>query len=1363
MRREWRNVLAISILFQWGTSAAIAQLQTPTEAIGSGDEVVRLTIELNWTMPQKGSVLPGEGINSGAAGADSDLVLELTAGWIIDAIAWAPEGSGTGAAPAPASSGQGPGPNGSWRLGKDREGRVRVRLEAPLEAGLVVRCGDQLVNVPLVAVLERPQHTPPQSRLTVSVERLAWDSLAVDLGDPGRDGVVAPGTVVPVSIGFNILSPESMEVAVRTTAVIRPLRGGDALWRSESREREIIPANRREPPTKTLSLRAPETEGTYVLEVRASWEQTGSREGSRLGRLIRRRKPAAVMNSAVRRVVLTVLDPHTRPAAAVVREARGREAEVDAIDLARARSYRPLATGRSPPAGPGQCAWAVPPEALIEPSRRDRLRGWIMRTGAEAAKLDPADPSGLAWTAVGLKVAHPERPHRLTLKIRGGEPSALGVALIEPGAGPGSQPRVVLDACASGPPILPDGPSAAFTWIVWPAAAEIVLVLVNRGPDADVRLGNVTLTELDDLPLASTQPEPRVPAGRGLGLHLSGPHALDPFGGGPGSRDALVTALNLVTYLGYCRATAVVLPEDMADRSIRRSLESQADEDPTGPDRLDIVRRVLARNGYSMWLELEFDGTDALPGLPAVDSAEALRRGLVRVDPQGRADGPAYHPLHPEVREAMKRRVTRALTSHRNGLNGSGKTTSGLVIRLGSGPTLLGTPDTGMDDGTFALFVRETFSPDTARTIPGLGNTDADRFAVRSRYLAGVGRMPWLTWRVRAVAALYTELAEAAQAASPGSILAVVTPGLDGGPAGNEARRVDRAGLAPSQAWRSVGLDLQAWPSGPFAPRVLRGAALSTDALAHDLATSSDLDRLVAARAHRGLFLTIDGGPPPPTRPGTASPSQDTPVEPSSTSPFSRRIYINDAPWPSRAALDASARSTNPRSSGQSVWLTALPLGDGPAAAEPLGHALAALDAQWVFLAGKAVAGQEERVRRFAGVLRALPAWATVPKRVGADPDPRPFGIAVREMSDDAQTFLEIANDSPYPIRLAGLLDVPASAPIDDLGRGLRLSPVPEAGGRNLVLDVLPFGVAAIRVGAPHVTLSRVTPYPSEAVLADMQARFNELTAQLARLNHGLGAIAAEPANPGFEPEAITDSSLPHGRSAEPSGSAGPPTSVDAVRVPSGWNVECNTTSKAAITIDRENPHSGQGSLRLVAPAASASAVSDAFVPSTQSGLTIRACLRAAAAGAKVRVWIEGASDGHPYIRQTELTVGTEWEEHAVRASDIPAGGLDTARVRFELLAAGTLWIDDLRVLGESNSKSARLNAQRTLLAALQAYREQRYADFARLAGSHWIRESNVAANRLARATDVLPKADGPVKQPTDGSASALPSERKLR
>ncbi len=817
---------------------------------------------------------------------------------------------------------------------------------------------------------------------------------------------------------------------------------------------------------------------------------------------------------------------------------------------------------------------------------------------------------------------------------------------------------------------------------------------------------------------------------------------------GPGS--ALATARNLVKYMGYCGATAVVVPEEVSDRSRRQALDGQAEEDSTGPDRLDVLRRVLERQDCSLWLEVSFDGPSALPGLPPPDSEEAIRRGLVRLNGQGHAEGPTYHPLHPEVREAMKRRVVDALVRSRTAAGvRAAPTTTGLVIRLGPGPTLLGAPDTGIDDITYERFVRETFAAETARGIPGSGTHDPERFAVRLSYLAGVGRMPWLTWRSRAMAALYTELSAAAQEAAPGSVLAIVTPGLDGGPAGREARRVDLAGLAPSEAWRSVGLDLQGWPGSPSAPVLLRGVSLSADALAHDLATSPDLDAIVAGRSQRGVLLNIDGGAP--ERRPTAS---------------SQR--------PSAEVSGASAAERGPVPRGSTIWLSALPLGDGPEAEEPLGHALAALDAQWVFLSARAVAGHEERLRQFAAVYRALPARPVGPSGPSSDPHSLPFGVAIRQIGDVAQTYLEIANDSPYPVRLACLLEAPAAAAVEDLGRGLRLAPRPEPGGRNLVLDLLPFGISAIRIGAQGVRVASVTPYPSEAVLTSMQARSRELSALLARLNHGLAGGVGEPPNPGFEPDSsrtarpeiqsdpaepmppLPDEVVPTSKTA---GDAANPTAV-----PIGWRVEGGKpgpeAGAATVTIDQKDPHAGEGSLRLSSAAGSASALSDPFVPNALSSLTIQAFFRSAPADAVIRVWIEGESGGQPYVRRSELGVTTSWQGRAVRASDLPLGGLDSARLRFELMTPGVLWIDDLHILGDATSKSARLNAQRALLAALQAYREQRYADFARLAASHWVRQSGVSAYaRLARGPDAATRTG----RTPDAAASALSSDRKLR
>jgi len=276
-----------------------------------------------------------------------------------------------------------------------------------------------------------------------------------------------------------------------------------------------------------------------------------------------------------------------------------------------------------------------------------------------------------------------------------------------------------------------------------------------------------------------------------------------------------------------------------------------------------------------------------------------------------------------------------------------------------------------------------------------------------------------------------------------------------------------------------------------------------------------------------------------------------------------------------------------------------------------------------------------------------------------------------------------------------------------------------------------------------------------------MQARFNELAAQLARLNRGLADVAAEPANPGFEPDPASDSSqrvqvVTQGGALHQS--AAP---RDTPSIPGGWRLEGNQPGTCTLVIDRENPHAGEGSLRLASSVAPASVASETFVPKIQPSLMIQASFRASAAGAKVRIWIEGNSGGQPYVRRSELSVSTEWQTRAVRASDLPAAGLDSARLRFELLTPGTLWIDELHIPGETTSKSARLNAQHTLLAALQAYREQRYADFARLAGSHWIRESNtVATARLARSSDPPPSG---ATHSSNAGATALPSESKLR
>jgi hypothetical protein len=267
-----------------------------------------------------------------------------------------------------------------------------------------------------------------------------------------------------------------------------------------------------------------------------------------------------------------------------------------------------------------------------------------------------------------------------------------------------------------------------------------------------------------------------------------------------------------------------------------------------------------------------------------------------------------------------------------------------------------------------------------------------------------------------------------------------------------------------------------------------------------------------------------------------------------------------------------------------------------------------------------------------------------------------------------------------------------------------------------------------------------------------MEAQYRELSNQLARLNRGSGNGIGEPPNPGFEPE---PQGLVHPlyRPGDPAPAPAPA----AEQLPGGWKLEGEKA--CSIAIDASNPHSGQGSLKVTASVAPVSVSSGSFVPDSASSVMIQAYFRAEPQDSQVRLWIEGEVGGLPYLRRSEVKVSSAWELRAVRVVDLPAGGLDSARLRFEMLTPGTLWIDDVHVVGEVAPKAVRLNAQRTLLAALQAYRTQRYGEFARLAGSHWARHPGILAVSRQNRPAELSETSGSSRS----GPSALSPDRRVR
>ena len=162
----------------------------------------------------------------------------------------------------------GPGSNGTWRLGKESAGRVRVQVEAPLDATVVIRGGEQpQVAIPLVAILEKPQHTPPQSPFLVSIEAQAcpgihWPSAFVT---SPRTGSCHQGATFPLRWDITSsgpIPPRSRFGQRRFSARVGVAMNRDVMNPGIARwsQRTVL-----SPPTRIWSVQAPSPrEVTYL-------------------------------------------------------------------------------------------------------------------------------------------------------------------------------------------------------------------------------------------------------------------------------------------------------------------------------------------------------------------------------------------------------------------------------------------------------------------------------------------------------------------------------------------------------------------------------------------------------------------------------------------------------------------------------------------------------------------------------------------------------------------------------------------------------------------------------------------------------------------------------------------------------------------------------------------------------------------------------------------------------------------------------------------------------------------------------------------------------------------------------------------
>ncbi len=1023
-RRAW-GVLALIVL--WGLCARAAR---DPEGVDWNDRHVALTLDVDWLFAVED--------DPKWTGAE----IELSAGTIVDVIPVADDDNISAISPRNATP-----PARIRPLGSARKGRIRARIEAPMTSIVIVRGGGRSIPIPLLAILDAPRRSELGEPLQVTVSRPEWDAVNLRVeGGVGESGIVEPRSITRIQVGINLFSTLALEVPARLSLELKPIRGGEAVWRDE--RRGMIATNNvaGSQPSREFEIPAPALEGTYRLDMILSWDApVGEQEGvKRLGRLMRWWRGGVVTRTVGRRVTLAVVDPHEPEthAAAVDPAAPIAGEIVDFFDASAARGKlrRASITGKTVAADDEGLTWEIPEGVFANERRHERLRG-IWGRGGDPGRIDESQGSECGWVAYALKVKQPGKLHRLKLTIKEGRADSLGVLLLSPPT-PGDRGRVILEASASARPEGAEGvvASTGFAWFIWPEIAEPILVVMNRGASF-VRLGAVELEEIDDPPLASVSRVADGSAERALGLRLSDRRDWDRFGGcvEGGLEDVVTTANRLADYAGLCGASLVVLPRPGARRGDRTALDRGFDEDALRPDRIAVATRILDRRKITYWIEMNFDHLTSAPA--AVDSAEAKRDSAARLDRAGEVFPNARRPLSEVVEKEMIRTVGEFVASRR-GRKGFG----GILVRLGTEGTLPGDAGVSIDDETYKHFFDEALDQSAVDAgAPPPISLAADRFAKRSAFCLGGGRDPWETWRSRRIGQLYAKLAAAAAAAAPGTVFAVVTPGADDGAAGIEARKFDREGSSTRSAWRSIGLDPTQWPKNERSLILLRGMSVCSKGLRRDLSIDSELDAEVASYPRRGVLIGIDH----------------------LTSTFERR-----------------ERSRSAR--------LVAPFADGSTCDELTAHAIAALDSRWVITGLAAAAGREDSLRRFAGLIRSIPP----PLETPAAP-PLRFGVACRALEANHQTYLSFANDTPYEGRVFLSISAAAGAVVEPGPSWPEIAGFKRIEAERFVVELPPRGVASPRFKATGLKVAVLSTSATEASLKIAKARADLLSARL--------------------------------------------------------------------------------------------------------------------------------------------------------------------------------------------------------------------------------------------------------------------------
>jgi len=773
-----------------------------------------------------------------------------------------------------------------------------------------------------------------------------------------------------------------------------------------------------------------------------------------------------------------------------------------------------------------------------------------------------------------------------------------------------------------------------------------------------------------------------------------------------GSR--LVEQLRHVGYNGLMIAVAAdgsgIYPSELLEPTPRydTGMFLAAGSDPVRKDVVEMLLRMFDREGLQLIPMVEF--ASPLPELEAIrrqgdDRQQSVEwigpdgRTWCQTNPTRRNLAPYYNVLQPQVQEAMLG-VVRELI----GRYARRPSFAGLAVGLSpDGYAQLPGSQWGMDDETIARFEN-----DTQVRIPARGPS---RFADRAQFLNGEHRQMWLQWRAIQLSRFYRTIHAELTAARPDARLYLAGAGMLSGPELESQLRPTLPRRATmSEAMLEVGIDARHYQSEPglvlLRPeRIAPTGNLNARAVDLEMQRTPDVDRYFQPLSVPGSLFFHE--------------------------PQEVRLESFDAQSPFRPSY---------------ALLVSQPIPSGGENRRRFVHSLATLDSQVLVDGGWLLPlGQEASLGDLVAVYRRLPAarFARVEEQSERDSPP----VTFRWAQHAGGTYLYAVNDSPIRVAAEVRVNAPSDCRLKELTGGRAVDPLRrDASGTSWRVELQPYDLVAVQFSTPGVTFAQPKVIFPAQVEAALKPRIDALGGRTASLRAGpvwLDVLE----NPGFERPPDKDNNM------------------------TGWFAL--RRMGAAIEPDASQRHGGKASARISSTGPVASLVSRPFEPPKSGRLSLSVWLRIADPKVQppLRLAVQGKrGDRWDYYRAAPIgadptglpasPVGTDWQRFVFPIEDLPLERLEQLQVRFDLMGAGDVWVDDVELsdLRFSDNEVKELSKMITLMHV--HLHSGQIGDCLRLLDGYWPRflEQNVPLRPGMMATDEpasappAPKASAAVK-----------------